>query len=78
MFVKFKIHQGTDRGSYLLTHLIHVDNIGQVQPKYPANEKSFAQITPRDGTGAFCVEETVPQVEEMINQALPPTCKLWL
>ncbi len=58
-FVKFKIYQGTYSGSYPLTHLIYVDNIGQVQPKYPQNEKSFAQITPRDGTSVFCVEETV-------------------
>ena len=70
MFIKFKVHQGTLNGSYLLTHLIHVNNIGQVKPKFPDNERSYAEITPRDGTPAFCVEDTVVEVEAKILQVL--------
>jgi hypothetical protein len=70
MFVKFKVHQGTLNGSYSLTRLIHVNNIGQVKPKFPDNERSYAEITPRDGTPAFCVEDTVVEVEAKILQVL--------
>ena len=70
MFIKFKIHQGTLDGSYSLTHLIHVNNIGQVKPKFPANENSWAEITPRDGSPAFCVEDRVVEVEAKILQVL--------
>jgi hypothetical protein len=70
MFIKFKIHQGTLDGSYSLTHLIHVNNIGQVKPKFPQNENSWAEIIPRDGSPSFCVEDTVVEVEAKILQVL--------
>ena len=59
-FVKFKIYQGTYSGSYPLTHLIYVDNIGQVQPKYPQLEAMHSPVRPylvtredRDGEGGI-------------------------